>query len=207
MPQVFISYRRSDSAPEANLLTRSLGEQLGDSCVFRDIMDIVGGDNFDTALDDALKRADAVVVLIGTTWLSALQHRQALPERDFVRLEVAQALQGPCRVIPVLLRGAEMPRADALPPDLQALTRKHAVELSDGKHWDLGVEDILQAVGKPYKWGALGLRAAGVLVATTVAVLGLLPNANILQARNLILAVMASYAVGEAIAALRGKGR
>jgi hypothetical protein len=206
MPHVFISYRRSDSAPEAGRLADSLRHLLGAQAVFRDIVAITAGSNFDSALDEALKQARIVIVLIGPQWLAELHKRQALPERDFVRLEVAHALQAERRVIPVLLRGAELPSTEALPPDLQSLTRKQAIVLRDDL-WDAGIERIVQAIGKPYKWGALALRAVGMLAAVTVAVLGTMGNANILVARDVILAVMATYAVVEVIAARRGKGR
>jgi hypothetical protein len=206
MPQVFISYRRADSAPDAGRLTDSLRHLLGRGAVFRDVGSIPPGDNFDTALDEALKCARAVIVLIGPDWLAELSRRQSLPERDFVRLEVSRALQGARRVIPVLLRGAQLPPQDALPQDLQAIRRKEAITLHD-EQWDAGVESLAQAIGKPYKWGALALRAAGLTVALLVAALGLLRSLNVLQARNLILVAIAAYAVAEVIAAMRGKGR
>src|SRR5262249_14990585 len=48
---------------------------------------------------------------------------------DFVRIEIAFALQLGKRVIPVLVNEAEMPRADELPQSLKALARRNAVAI------------------------------------------------------------------------------
>ena len=40
---------------------------------------------------------------------------------DFVRVEIAAALQRDIPVIPILLEGTKVPRADQLPDDLQEL--------------------------------------------------------------------------------------
>jgi hypothetical protein len=48
---------------------------------------------------------------------------------DPVRLEIATALARDISVIPVLVDGACMPKADELPAPLKTLVRRHAVEV------------------------------------------------------------------------------
>jgi hypothetical protein len=50
---------------------------------------------------------------------------------DYVRIEIATALERNTRVIPLLVQGATMPRADELPEDLAPLARRNAFELHD----------------------------------------------------------------------------
>jgi TPR repeat protein len=50
---------------------------------------------------------------------------------DFVRLEIAAALERGIRVIPVLVGGAPMPSSSSLPDTLQKLARRHALTLPD----------------------------------------------------------------------------
>ena len=77
---------------------------------------------------------------MGPRWATATDEdgavRIADPE-DFVRLEVGTALRrSDVTVIPVLVSGARMPDGDDLPPDMRPLTRRNALELSDGRWRD-----------------------------------------------------------------------
>ena len=55
---------------------------------------------------------------------------------DWVRREVETGLATPrCAVVPVLLDGAKMPPAEALPESLVALTHRNAFALS-AANWD-----------------------------------------------------------------------
>jgi hypothetical protein len=143
MPGVFISYRRDDSAGFAGALERELGSRIGPEHVFIDIKSIEGGTDFPVAIDEAIKSSEIVLILIGSRWLDARDaqglRRLEKPD-DFVRQEVARALQGKARVIPVLLDGAPLPAAEQLPPDLQPLTTRNALELRNS-HWD---EDLVR---------------------------------------------------------------
>src|SRR5262249_23186619 len=68
----------------------------------------------------------------GPTWLTATDSagsRRLEDQADFVRREIESALRLGKRVVPVLVRGAEMPRADDLPVSLRSLTRQHAIVL------------------------------------------------------------------------------
>ncbi len=141
MSGVFISYRRDDSKGFAGALLRELNQRLGADQVFMDIEDIEGGTDFPSVLREAVTSCDVLLALIGARWLDARNAqggRRLDDPGDFVRQEIALALQGNARVIPVLVDGAAMPAADMLPPDLQALARRNALELSNS-HWD---EDV-----------------------------------------------------------------
>ena len=50
-----------------------------------------------------------------------------------MRLEIEAALTRNVRVIPILVEGARMPRADELPPSLAKLVRRQALELSPSR--------------------------------------------------------------------------
>jgi len=143
MSGVFISYRRDDSAGFAGALERELVTHLGRDHVFIDVKDIEAGTEFPVVIDEAIKSSDVVLVLIGPGWLDTRDSqglRRIEKQDDFVRREVALALAGSARVIPVLLDGARLPTADQLPGELQLLTARHALELRNS-HWD---EDFVQ---------------------------------------------------------------
>jgi len=140
--QVFISYRRGDSAGHTGRLNSDLENTFGREAFFQDVEDLVPGSTFPEELDRVLRECDAMLVVIGRDWASAENDEglRLLQERDFVRREVASALQrADVRVIPVLVDGAAMPAAKDLPDDLQSLRDKQFIEIADGDRWDFDV--------------------------------------------------------------------
>jgi hypothetical protein len=122
-----------------------------------------------------------VLVVIGPDWLTTTdaQGRPRLQDaHDFVRVEIATALQRGTPVVPVLVCGARMPSQRELPEDIAALARRQAHELSDSR-WDydigvliatlegLGIESLaqppVQPRGRRVPWRVLG-PVAGVLL-------------------------------------------
>lgn len=145
MGDIFISYRRDDTAGWAGRLSTDLQEQL-EEAVFQDIGAIAAGEDFVDAIERSLESCSAVLVLIGPDWSlikdKAGTRRLDNPE-DTVRLEIARALARKDRlVIPVLVGGAEMPSADELPPELKALVRRNAFELSDTR-WNYDLKQLV----------------------------------------------------------------
>ena len=88
---VFISYRRDDNAMTVAVLKKALSDRPDIANVFRDIDNIAYGDDFVSVIDDALKAANVVLVIIGPRWVDALKAR--LGGTDWVRHEVAEALR------------------------------------------------------------------------------------------------------------------
>ena len=145
MPRIFVNYRREDAAGHARLLYQTLAGEFGAESVFMDIDTLELGEDFVERVDDAVGECDALIAVIGHNWLSSTdragQRRLDHPD-DFVRLEIASALERKVRVIPVLVHGGIMPLAEELPDDLKGLVRRHALELSDN-YWNYGVEQLV----------------------------------------------------------------
>lgn len=149
MSTIFISYRRGDSAGHTGRLFDVLRNKFGKASVFRDIDDLEPGVDFVDALDQALVKCDILLVIIGDEWASATgsKGRRLDQPDDFVRMEVAKALERNVRVIPVLVAGATMPNVEELPEDLRALARRNAIELSDTR-WDYDVGRLCDTLAK-----------------------------------------------------------
>jgi hypothetical protein len=151
---IFMSYRRQDTAPYAGRLTQDL-RRLG-ADVFYDVANVAPGADFSAVLRSALSSAAVVLVLIGREWLSATDahgRRRIDDDNDFIRTEIAAALQQDKPVVPVLVGGAHMPPGEALPHGLKRLAERNAFELRDD-HWEQDVERMAEALR-----GSLGLRA------------------------------------------------
>jgi TIR domain-containing protein len=142
--QVFISYRREDSAGWAGRLHDDLQDRFGAERVFRDVA-IDPGVAFREHIEQVLDRCAVLIAVIGPRWatMASSEGRRRLDDaRDLVRREIVRALERPdVHVIPVLVDGARMPAEGDLPPDLAPLTWLNACELSDSR-WDYDVDRL-----------------------------------------------------------------
>lgn len=148
---VFLSYRRTDAAAYAGRLYDGLAEHFGSEQVFMDLDAIGPGKNFVDRIEEAFGSAEALIVVIGRHWLNATDtdgRRQLENPRDFVRLEIEQALQRGIRVIPLLVGGARMPSAEELPASLAPLASLNPHEITDGG-WKYDVERLTAALTRP----------------------------------------------------------
>ena len=145
MADIFLSYRRQDSQSATGRLGDRLTAHFGPMRVFRDRESIVAGDDFAEAIRRAIGTSVVVLVIVGPDWLTACTadgRRRLDDEADFVRLEIESALLGGVPVIPVLVEGAVMPAATALPPSLARFARCQATELSDTR-WNYDVDRLI----------------------------------------------------------------
>lgn len=144
MSAVFISYRRDDSAGHTGRLYDHLYEKLGKEYVFMDIDTIEPGMDFVKAIDKEIKGCSVLIVVIGDEWLTASDEngRRLDDPNDFIHIEIGAALRRDLRIIPVLVKGAKMPSANELPDDIAALSRRHALELSDSR-WNYDIKRLL----------------------------------------------------------------
>src|SRR5712692_8675359 len=169
---IFLSYRRDDTAGYAGRLYDRLKTRFPGR-VFMDVGAIAPGSDFVATIEKAVGDCAVLIALIGKQWMN--ESRLQDPS-DFVRLEIAAALKRGIRVIPVLVGGATMPAASALPEDVAGLLRRQAVGISD-EEWDAacerlvaGVEKEIGAARKPQaglRWVLVG---GGLALAAAVAV-------------------------------------
>ncbi len=119
--------------------------------MFMDVNAIQPGRDFRKAIDESIHKCSVLLAVLGRDWLElkdASGQRRLDDETDFVRLEIASALQRDIPVVPVLVRGARMPRAEQLPADLRELAYRNAVELTHAR-WKSDVRVLIQAL-RPY---------------------------------------------------------
>lgn len=151
MPGIFINYRREDSRADAGRLFDWLSGHFGKDRVFMDIAgSIEPGMDFDEVIERAVTSCEALIVVIGKQWLTTTDsagRRRLDNPNDYVRLEIAKALQRNIRVIPVLVQEATMPTAEELPEDLVRLAKRQALEISDSR-WDYDTEQLVKVLDK-----------------------------------------------------------
>lgn len=147
---IFISYRRDDSSGHAGRLRADLNRRYGESQIFLDLA-IEPGVDFVTAIEAAVGSCAVLLAVIGRYWLTITDEksgkRRLDSPNDYVRLEIATALERNIRVIPILVNRASMPHGDELPENLKPLARRHALEITD-QRWDYDVGNLEAVLDK-----------------------------------------------------------
>ena len=146
--QVFISYRRSDTAGHARALHRDLVRRFGPTQIFFDRSGIESGDRFDELLREKVISCRVLLALIGPNWLDARDsagQRRLDDDSDFVRLEIGIALEREKNIIPVLFDDVSIPSADGLPETLKRLSQCDAHVLSGKTYqYDRQLEELVR---------------------------------------------------------------
>jgi uncharacterized protein YecT (DUF1311 family) len=172
---VFINYRRDDVAGMAGRLYDRLTREFPKHSIFMDVDAMRPGLDFAKQLDEQVASCGIVLALIGPSWLNSCDEggqRRLDNPHDWVRLELASALRRDIPVVPVLLKGASLPREQDLPDELKPLVRRHAVEMRHarfGADADLVIAAIREVVLKRTLGSALLANYRGFAVAAAVA--------------------------------------
>jgi formylglycine-generating enzyme required for sulfatase activity len=130
--KIFISYRRDDSAAFAGRVNDRLEHEFGRESLFLDVDAIPLGFDFVEVLGAEVAKCDVLLAIIGPNWLDARDEegsRRLDSEHDFVRIEIAAALKRKIPVIPILLDGTSVPKAERLPDDLKTLARRNGLDV------------------------------------------------------------------------------
>ena len=166
MTSIFISYRRGDSGGHAGRLFDRLRCWFNEDDLFFDVNSIDWGKDFPEEIEQAIRNARAVLVVIGPDWLKTINERADIPKIDFVRREMSIAIQrraaGEVEVFPILVGSTAMPDAsrlhDELKEEIGKLFDYSAHELPDDvKLWDYQFDRLLQCIahvkGVPLPYG------------------------------------------------------
>jgi hypothetical protein len=136
---------------------------FGQDQIFIDIDTIHKGENFRTALNEALSQCCVMLVVIGPRWLEAqddLGRRRLDNPNDYVRLEIETGLKRGIPLVPVLVDGAAVPPPQQLPDDLKGLSDMQAAIIThDNFSSDIdGLQRALTGIvpkrRRPYLWAA-----------------------------------------------------
>lgn len=144
---IFINYRREDSSGYSLAIYKELLRHFEKESLFKDFSTIEPGEDFEESINNALNACNVLLVIIGDNWLSILKEREKTGEPDFVRLEIANALEKGIYTIPIAINGAKKPRADELPDDLKKLVKRQYLEL-DQTRFDNDVSILVSVLKK-----------------------------------------------------------
>ena len=147
---IFINYRKDDSSWNALALYNELQKYFAKEQIFKDFNTILPGDDFTISIQNALLKCDVLLVVMGKSWLGmkdAKGNRRLDDPDDFVRIEIATALERNVQVIPVLFDDIPMPTVDELPANMKTLVRRQFVEI-ETKRFEDDVRNLADAIRK-----------------------------------------------------------
>lgn len=147
---IFVSYRRDDSKHAAGRLVDRLHAEFGPEQLFMDVDSIELGLDFLQVINERVAACDVMLVIMGPNWVGAADgagNRRLDNPNDFVRLEVEAALARDIRVIPVLVDGAQPPKAEDMPDSLAPLANRQATRL-DHISFALDAEHLTKALAR-----------------------------------------------------------
>lgn len=168
---IFIGYRREDTADVAGRIYDALTRRFGRKSLFKDVDNLRPGADFGAYISGVLPKCRVFLALIGPSWTDARDengYRRLDDPNDWVRIEIETALATKgLTVVPVLVNGARMPKAEEVPESLRGLLRFHAATVRRDPDFHDDIRRMGEAIRESLKSGALDLTALGAGVTKT----------------------------------------
>jgi len=140
---IFISYRRDGGEAMAILLRDRLTAKGYN--VFLDIENLNSG-SFNTKLFDVMDGCKDVIVVCSIGSLD-----RCVNDGDWVRLEIARAIEKGKNIVPIMLRGFAFP--ENLPADIANISMQNGVSANSHEYFDAAIERLqdkfLQSTPRP----------------------------------------------------------
>jgi TIR domain-containing protein len=146
---IFLSYRRSDSADIAGRIYDRLLQKYNRDMIFKDVDSIPLGIDFKEYLDKKVGECDVLLAIIGDHWSDATDssgEKRLNDPSDFVRIEIESALERGIPVIPLLVRGAQMPHQEHLPPTLKKLVFRNGIPIRHDPDFHRDMDRLIKAL-------------------------------------------------------------
>jgi hypothetical protein len=119
MSRFFISYRRRTNGWTIDYIYSRLTEHFGQTIIFLDKDKIPEGTLYEPYITSEIVNCMAILAIIDDSWLNEISRLDT--PRDFVRIELEQAMNGAIPIVPLLIDKARLPNREKLPKSLQSL--------------------------------------------------------------------------------------
>lgn len=149
--RIFICYRRSDSADITGRIYDRLVDELGRGPIFKDVDSIPLGVDFKEHLDRKVRECSVLLAIMGDHWTEAQDEtgkKRLEDPADFVRIEIESALESRIPVIPLLVRGAQMPDEEDLPSSLRKLVYMNGVPIRPDPDFHHDMDRLISGLKK-----------------------------------------------------------
>lgn len=140
MPQIYVSYRRTDAGDRAHQIADWLAQKYGRENIVFDVEST-------PTIEENLAQSDVLLIVIGDTWVEDLKKSD---ETDAIKREVSAGLKTVPLVIPLLTDDDIDIRATQLPEDIKPMMRRTFRFARGGDTFDDDMEDIRDAIDKRF---------------------------------------------------------
>jgi TIR domain-containing protein len=147
--QIFICYRRADTASITGRIYDRLTQKFGKHSVFKDVDSIPLGINFKQHVDSIIRQCAVVLVVIGDGWIDEISpsgKRKIDSPADHVRLEIESALSRDIPVVPLFVHGALMPSEDSLPESLRELIYRNGTSINNDPYFHTNMDRLIHSL-------------------------------------------------------------
>ncbi len=155
---IFVGYRRDDTGDASGRVYDRLCAAFGEEAVFKDVDDLDPGVEFGAYILTVLPRCSVFLAMIGPNWTDVCNDdgvRRLDDPRDWVRMELEMALHTPTlQVVPVLVNGAPMPRAEQMPASLQKLRELNVAHVRRDPDFHKDMDRLINALGNGARRGS-----------------------------------------------------
>jgi len=149
MSDIFISYRREDSADVTGRINDHFYRAFGEERIFTDVDNIPLGVDFREHIDREVSHCEVLIAVIGPQWATIKNEhgeRRLEDPADFVRLEIESALKRDIPVIPVLVRRAVMPTEAQLPDSIKLLAFRNGIPVRPDPDFRNDIKRLIKGI-------------------------------------------------------------
>lgn len=146
---IFISYRRADSGDICGRIYDRLMLAFGERSVFWDVRTMPDAQDFREVVKREVAACDLLLVVMGKAWDTKrrLTSLNAIPNEDYVRLEIETALQHGVSIIPIWVQGRRrMPSKKALPESIHDLVYLTARQVRPDPDFHADMDDLIRRI-------------------------------------------------------------
>ncbi|MFK5921918.1 MAG: FHA domain-containing protein [Verrucomicrobiota bacterium] len=141
-----ISYRREDSVDVTGRIYDRLIVAFGKKAIFKDMECIPLGVHFAEHISSTIEKCHVVLAVIGKQWWGRDEtngQRRIDETEDFVRLEIEEAFKHKIPVIPLLIKGSNMPEENELPKSLKRLAFCNGIPVRSDPDFHRDVDTLI----------------------------------------------------------------
>lgn len=142
--QIFICYRREDTAGVVGRIYDRLVQRFGKDAIFKDVDSLPLGRDFRRHIDSVVSECCVALVVVGDRWIGASGASRLDDPRDYVRIEIESALKRDIPVIPLLVQNAELPADESLPESLRDFAYRNGMSIGHDPHFHADVDRLIK---------------------------------------------------------------
>jgi hypothetical protein len=142
--QIFICYRREDTAGVVGRIYDRLVQRFGKDTIFKDVDSLPLGRDFRRHIESVVSECCVALVVVGDRWIGASGASRLDDPRDYVRIEIESALKRDIPVIPLLVQNAELPPDERLPDSLKDFAYRNGMTIGHDPHFHSDVDRLIK---------------------------------------------------------------